>query len=98
MGSSRGIGRATAVLAKSYGANVILHGKTESENLISLANKLNARYIFSDVSNQKSTHEAIGTIEESIDAMIYCSGIVKPKPFLETTEDDWMEEFRTNLF
>lgn len=31
-GSSRGIGAATARLAKSYGAFVVLHGRTESEH------------------------------------------------------------------
>ena len=36
-GSSRGIGAATTRLAEFYGANVILHGKTESKELQFLA-------------------------------------------------------------
>ena len=36
-GSSRGIGAATARLAREYGASVVLHGKTESDYLITLA-------------------------------------------------------------
>ena len=45
-GSSRGIGAATAKLAKEYGANVILHGKTESEKLKQLSKELNCKYQF----------------------------------------------------
>src|SRR3989344_475780 len=45
-GSSSGIGAATAKLAKEYGATVILHGKTESDSLKSLAKELDAEYIF----------------------------------------------------
>ena len=41
-GSSRGIGAATARLAKKYGAKVILHGRTDSNDLKSLAKELDA--------------------------------------------------------
>ena len=44
-GSSRGIGASVAKLAKEAGYEVILHGKKESNNLISLASKLESKYL-----------------------------------------------------
>jgi short-subunit dehydrogenase len=98
MGSSRGIGRATAIRARAYGATVILHGKTDSENLKKLAKELNSNYIICDVTNRENVHEVILDISGNIDGLIYCTGIVKPKPFLELTKYDTQEEFETNLF
>ena len=58
-GSSRGIGAETAHLAKKYNAKVILHGKTESYPLKSLAKELDSKYIFCDVSNQEQVYNKI---------------------------------------
>jgi len=45
-GSSRGIGAATAMRAKEYGARVVLHGRTESDELVKLSKSLNAPMYF----------------------------------------------------
>lgn len=99
-GSSRGIGAATARLAKQYGAAVILHGRTESEELKQLAKELNAEYIFCDVGDQK---EVLAQVSKAlvkvgrIDALINCAGSVKRKAFLEMTEEDWISDYKVNL-
>lgn len=95
-GSSRGIGAATARLAINYGANVILHGRTESSNLTDLARELKSSYIFCDVADEESVQrkvERLGTI----DILVNSAGINPSKTFMELTNDDWMEIFRTNV-
>lgn len=99
-GSSRGIGAATARLAVGYGAKVILHGRSESEELKDLANKLEADYIVCDVVNSQAVlKEAARMIKKlgKIDGLVNSAGISKPKPFLETEDSDWQEIFNVNL-
>lgn len=99
-GSSRGIGAATARLAVGYGAKVILHGKTESRDLIDLAKQLEADYIVCDVAAKQAVlKEVVRIIKKlgKIDGLVNCAGISKPKPFLETEDGDWLEIFEVNL-
>ena len=99
-GSSRGIGAATAKLAKEYGAKVILHGKTESDQLKVLAKSLDAEYIVCDVVDEKEVKEAVDRILTKlgkVDALVNCAGFTNPKIFAETTDEDWLEAFRVNV-
>ncbi len=85
-GSSRGIGAAVARLAKSQGAEVILNGREESGELLSIAKELDAQYIVCDVSDKTAVQNAVTQLLQStprIDALVNCAGIVLPKPFLE---------------
>lgn len=95
-GSSRGIGRATAVLAKKYGANVILHGRTESRELKALAKKLKSSYFFCDVSDFQAIEKEIKKFKK-IDILINNAGISISKPFLELTQEDWNATLSTNI-
>lgn len=95
-GSSRGIGAATAKLAKNYGAEVILHGRGESQDLRNLAKELNARYIFCDVADEVAVQNSIQGIER-IDVLVNCAGITNSKVFIETTDEDWLEIFKVNV-
>lgn len=99
-GSSRGIDAATAKLAVGYGAKVILHGRTESEELKDLVNQLKEEYTACDVSDKKAVQKEVDRIVKKmgrIDGLINCAGIAKPKPFLETEDEDWIENFKINL-
>lgn len=99
-GSSRGIGAATARLAKEYGARVVLHGKEESKQLKEFAKLLNVPYVFCDITNEsnvKKTVEQIMSSEKKIDVLVNCAGITNSKYFLETTEQDWLDVFRVNV-
>lgn len=99
-GSSRGIGAATAKLARKYGAHVILHGQTETEHLKKLAHSLNVPYVTCDVADEVAVSQVVaGLVKEhkQIDVLVNCAGITKPKAFLETTKEEWLETFETNV-
>lgn len=100
-GSSRGIGAATAILAKEKGHTPILHGMTESDNLRQIANDLGVNYIFADVRNDTAVKTAVNELMERIeviDALVNCVGAHFPfVPFLESTDEIWREQFDVNL-
>jgi 3-oxoacyl-[acyl-carrier protein] reductase len=99
-GSSSGIGTATARLAKEYGAIPILHGKTESENLKNLAKELNCEYIFCDVTDKASVESAVAKVLQKvgkIDILVNSAGIAIRQKFLESTDESWIETFKTNV-
>lgn len=101
-GSSRpnGIGAATAKVAKEYGAEIILHGKTESDGLKTIARDLDADFITCDVADEKTVKESIDKIIKQvgkIDVLVNCAGITNPKVFADTTDEDWMELFKVNV-
>lgn len=98
-GSSRGIGAATARLANKYGADVILHGQTESGHLKELSTELEAPYIFCDVSDREAVFEKVSSLENGVDILINCAGInITSKAYEEITIDDWKKTFDVNLF
>ena len=99
-GSSSGIGAATARLAKEYGANPILHGKTESEELKKLAKELNCEYIFCDVADEQAVKLEVQKILKkikTIDILVNSAGISKGQNFLEGTDELWLEIFKVNV-
>ena len=96
-GSSRGIGAAIAMLAKKYGASVILHGRTNSKELKELAKKLDVPYIYCDVADEKSVRQKIKKLKK-IDILVNNAGINPSKTFMELTSRDWKEIFETNVF
>lgn len=99
-GSSSGIGAATARLAKEYGATLILHGRTESEELKSIAKELNADYIFCDVSDKSAVDAEVEKILKKvkrIDALVNCAGIAPRPSFLESTDEIWLDVFKVNV-
>ncbi len=99
-GSSSGIGLATARLAQEYGAKIILHGKTESEELKNLAKELDCEYIFCDVADKAAVELAVkNTLNkvERIDILVNCAGIANKGKFMESTDELWMEIFKVNV-
>lgn len=87
-GSSRGIGAAIAILAKSYGADIILHGKTESNELKKLASKLEAPYFFCDLTDENTVMKKIKKLKK-VDILVNNAGINPSKTFLDLTLDEW---------
>jgi 3-oxoacyl-[acyl-carrier protein] reductase len=96
-GSSRGIGAATARLAKKYGARVILHGRTESRELKKIAKKLKSPYVFFDISDERSVRRAVKKLKR-IDIVVNNAGINPSKTFAQLTVDDWRHIFEVNVF
>lgn len=97
-GSATGIGAATATLARVYGADLILHGRTETDELKTLAKKLNAKFIVADVTDKAAVSGAIQSLEKKkIDVLVNCAGITEPKSFMETEDADWLRTFQVDL-
>lgn len=99
-GASGGIGGATARLAKQYGANVVVHGRTDSEKLQTIAAELQAVKISCDVTDKAEIEKAVnGAIKDvgEIDALVNCAGIAPSIPFVDITEENWDEVFRVNV-
>ncbi|MFA4960737.1 MAG: SDR family NAD(P)-dependent oxidoreductase [Candidatus Pacearchaeota archaeon] len=95
-GSSRGIGAATARLAKQYGAKVILHGKTDSQPLKDLAKELDSGYIFCDAADEWAIIREVGKLG-GIDILVNNAGINPSKKFMDLTNDDWSRIYSVNL-
>ena len=105
-GSSRGIGKETALLFASEGAKIVVNynnNKKEGEMVVHKIkeNGGEAGLIQADISNYhevkqlfKRAVEAFGTVN----ILINNAGIVKQIPFLEQTPTDWEEQFGTNVF
>jgi 3-oxoacyl-[acyl-carrier protein] reductase len=99
-GSSSGIGAATARLSKEYGATVILHGRTESEDLKKLVQELNCNYIFCDVADKAAVESEVQRILEKvkrIDCLVNCAGIAPRPSFMESTDEVWVDVFKVNV-
>ncbi len=95
-GSSRGIGRATAELAAKHGAHVIVHGKTETPELLKFAESINAQVVTFDVTDKDAVETALVGMAK-IDGLINCVGIPKVVSFLESTDEDWLDVFKVNV-
>lgn len=99
-GSTSGIGLATARLAKSYGAKVIVHGKEDSSKLDDVVKELDALKIFCDISKKEEVDREIKKLFDQgikIDCLANVAGMITSKPFLETTDEDWFLSYATNV-
>lgn len=100
-GSSRGIGAETARLAKSYGANVIVHGRTESPELNAIAVELGAEKVVCDISDKEAVSREINRLLEKkiqIHCLANVAGALKNRgPFFETIDEDWLLTYKINV-
>jgi NAD(P)-dependent dehydrogenase (short-subunit alcohol dehydrogenase family) len=99
-GSSRGIGASTARLAKRYGAEVVVHGRTESAALRAIASELDCRSVAFDAEDSDMVARELGGLVEaggSLDALINCVGAVAPVPLSELSAEDLLAAFGANL-
>jgi 3-oxoacyl-[acyl-carrier protein] reductase len=79
---------------------VILHGKTESEELKTLAKELNCEYIFCDVSDKTAVESEVQRIlkkVKKIDVLVNSAGIAGGQKFLESTDESWLDIFKINV-
>jgi 3-oxoacyl-[acyl-carrier protein] reductase len=102
-GSSRGIGKAIAVLAHKQGYKAIVHGKTESDELQKTHAELegSAKAAF-DISDKTATHEAIAKLIVEvgpIDVLVNNAGIARNflKDIFEVDDDKALEEYKVNV-
>src|SRR3989344_414657 len=99
-GSSSGIGHATALKAKEYGATVVIHGKQMTPELQSFAKELGDFAVSFDVTDKEAVKAGVDEVIKKygrIDALINCVGIPKRVPFMESVDEDWLDVFRVNV-
>lgn len=96
-GSSRGIGLAIAKLAIRDGFDVILHGKSESKELIENSATLSSKYIVFDVSVENQVKSAVSEVSD-LYALVNSAGVNISKSFLNLTDSDWKKIYDVNVF
>ncbi|MFN8016253.1 MAG: SDR family oxidoreductase [Acidimicrobiia bacterium] len=99
-GSSRGIGAAFARLAHSKGAKIVVHGRTQTDELERISKELDAFPIVCDVSDKKQVMSEFSRIIDEfgrIDSLVNCAGTIKSKEFLELEAQDWYDDFNVNF-
>ncbi len=104
-GSSRGIGKATALLFAKEGANIVINcskSENEANNVIDEIKKLgvNSLCIKCDVSDEKQVKKMIETTIKKfgkIDILVNNAGIVFDVPFKERTIEQWKKTLDVNL-
>lgn len=98
-GSSRGIGKATATLAHKQGYQVIVHGKSDSEELNAVHIQLQGskKAVF-DVADKEATLKVIKELGH-IDALVNNAGIARNfiKDVSEVDDEKALEEYRVNV-
>lgn len=105
-GSSKGIGKATAVeFAKIGGYKVVINYLTDKENAEKLSNYLKEKYkietlvIKADVSNEEQVKNMIQEIISKfgrIDVLVNNAGIAIDKEFENRTVEDWKRTLEVN--
>jgi 3-oxoacyl-[acyl-carrier protein] reductase len=98
-GSSRGIGKAIAELAHKQGYKVIVHGRTDSEELQKVHDNLEgSQKISFDISDKQATLEAIAGLG-AIDVLVNNAGIARNflKDISQMDDEKALEEYKTNV-
>lgn len=98
-GSSRGIGLATARLASAKGYKVIVHGKTDSDQLNTIHKEIegSVKTVF-DISDKKATHAAIEQLG-SIDVLVNNAGMGRAgiNNVADIDDEQTILEFKNNV-
>lgn len=98
-GSSRGIGKAVAVLAAQKGYRVIVHGSRDSEELNTTHQEIAGSVkTFFDISDKAEVEEKISKLGE-IDILVNNAGIGKAgiKDVSEVSDEQALKEYNTNV-
>lgn len=102
-GSSRGIGKAIARLAHKQGYKVVVHGKSDSDELNSVHNELagSLKVVF-DVSDKEATLAVINKLLEevgSVDVLVNNAGVARNfiKDVSEVDDEKALGEYKVNV-
>ncbi|WP_148806646.1 3-oxoacyl-ACP reductase FabG [Campylobacter concisus] len=98
-GSSRGIGASIARrLANEY--EVVLHARSESDELLKMASELGAKFMTFDVADTAAAKEAIEADMEANGVyygVILNAGITRDNTFVGLSDEEWFEVIDVNL-
>jgi len=103
-GSSKGMGKAAALLFAKEGAKVVINSRSEEKE--DSARKLiekdggSAIFIQADISDPKDVkdlfQETVDTFG-TVDILVNNAGVHNPKEFFDLTKEDWEKVFSVNL-
>ena len=104
-GSSRGIGRETALYLADMGYNIILHCSKDKERLNQLRDEIsqkgvNVRVLAFDISDRDETNKVLLEDIEKYGmyyGIILNAGIAKDNPFPAMEDDEWDDVININL-
>jgi 3-oxoacyl-[acyl-carrier protein] reductase len=104
-GSSRGIGRATAIEFAKEGAKVIVNyynSKKEADSVVNVIKKLGSEAIAikCDVSDEKQVKQMFDEVIkrfDRLDILVNNTGIVFDVPFFKRTMEQWRRTLEVNL-
>ena len=98
-GSSRGIGASIARrLANEY--EVVLHGRSKSDELLKMASELGAKFMTFDVADTAAAKEAIEADMEANGVyygVILNAGITRDNTFVGLSDEEWFDVIDVNL-
>lgn len=98
-GSSRGIGKAIAKQAAADGYQVIVHGRTDSEELRKIHEELEGSIkVFFDVADKNATIEAVAKLGD-IDVLVNNAGIARNfmSDVQDMSDEKAIEEYKVNV-
>ncbi len=98
-GSTRGIGKATAMLLQREGAEVIVHGRTEESVERARKDLPAAHGVHGDLGRRAECERIIGEVKDIgiVDILVNNAGIFEPKKFTDIPDEDWFRFFEVNV-
>ncbi len=98
-GSTRGIGKATAMLLQREGAEVIVHGRTKESVERARKDVPTAHGVHGDLGTRAECERIIDEVEDIgiVDILVNNAGIFEPKKFTEIPDEDWFRFFEVNV-
>ncbi len=105
-GASRGIGAAIARAAAAAGADIAVGYRDQSDAAASVVQDLEtmgrtAAAFQADISDPDEAKRLVSEVEDAfgrIDGLVNNAGVMPSSPVLETSDEEWGEVLRTNLF
>ncbi|RLC29612.1 beta-ketoacyl-ACP reductase [Candidatus Woesebacteria bacterium] len=103
-GSSKGMGKATALMFAKEGAKVVINSRSEeqedSARILIEKDGGSAIFIQADISNPKDVEklfkETVDTFG-TVDILVNNAGVHNPKEFFDLTKEDWEKVLSVNL-
>ncbi|MGO9487244.1 MAG: SDR family NAD(P)-dependent oxidoreductase [Rhodomicrobium sp.] len=98
-GSTQGIGKATAMLLRREGAEVIVHGRTKESVDRARKDLPTAHGVHGDLSQRAAAERIIEEVKDIgiVDILVNNVGIYQPKPFADISDEDWLLFFEVNV-
>lgn len=104
-GSSRGIGRATALILAESGSDIVVNYIKNREAAESIAAQIEsigrkAKVYQADVSNRDQVSDLVDKVKEdfgSIDILVNNAGITRDRSFMKLSPEQWHEVLMVNL-